>query len=62
MLIVKTCPNCRAEYDLIGFRELPLVGVQEFDQEPSKLELRNCPCINTTVGVWLDKRGNYYEE
>lgn len=48
---IKVCA-CGRHYTRIAWRALPLVGIQQVDEQPSAddIELRNCEC-GSTLGL-----------
>lgn len=50
---VKRCV-CGRHWDALAWRELPYVGVQEFEDAP-RLELRQCDKCGSTLAVKIDR-------
>jgi len=48
--------GCGRSYDLEAFRHLELAGTQEFDDDPPRLEMRQCAC-GSTRAIWTDRTG-----
>lgn len=50
---VKRCV-CGRHWDAPGWRELPYVGVQEFEDAP-RLELRQCDKCGSTLAIKIER-------